>query len=411
MDIQEMHNSVMQGVDKINAQVADTLLANEIDRELNKAIQKFVTTRFQQGNRYGQGFEESQKRRDDLRTLITEVESPAFFKEQLKDSNHPDGALYVDSWNLPNNYMYMINASGIIQRLPNCSKISYKLEDSDENLFWVLDFKDFIANSGTTYLDEIWLVQDPDVTWAVQENPMLIWQNTEYEDITYPNNQTEVINSLVNAGNPVMGIFWETLGSAPENWGLNMGFWYENTATNLDVFNYPESIVIAINATNLSDLLETVNIDPSLGPVITMVGRYQNDIVVTAPVQYQQNLGVKRVPSTTSHIRENHACRMVQHDDISKLVGDPFNKTKYSSPLTVMRGNNIDVYSDDLFITDKLKLTYLREPVTVNIFEAIGCDLPDHTHEEIVALAVLSILEEISDPRYQTHTMQVGQME
>ena len=68
MNIQEMHLSVMQGVDKIHAQVADTILTSELDRELNKAIQKFVTTRFQKGNKYFKGFEESQKRRDDLRT-------------------------------------------------------------------------------------------------------------------------------------------------------------------------------------------------------------------------------------------------------------------------------------------------------------------------------------------------------
>jgi len=406
-----MHRSVMQGVDKINAQVADTILSSELDRELNKAIQKFVTTRFQQNNKYGQGFEESQKRRDDLRTLVTEVETNAFFKETLRENTHQDGALYVDSWSLPNNYMYMINASAIIRRLPDCSKISYKLEDQDENLFWVLDFKDFIANNGTTYVDEIWIVTDPDVPWGEQVDPMLIWQNTDYEDVAYPNNQQEVVDSIVSAGGPTMSIFWENLGNAPENWGMNMGWYYNNTPTNLEVFNYPESIIIAINAQSLEDTLAVINMDASLGPVVHAIGRYQNDTVSYAPIQYQQNVGVKRVPSTTSNVREIHACRMVQHDDISKLVGDPFNKTKYSSPLTVMRGNNIDIYSDDLFITDRLKMTYLREPVRVNISEGIGCDLPEHTHEEIVALAVLSILEEISDPRYQTHAMQVDQME
>ena len=52
MDIIQMHQAVMQGVDKVHAQTADTLLSAEIDLELNKAIQQFVTTRFSSIYRY-----------------------------------------------------------------------------------------------------------------------------------------------------------------------------------------------------------------------------------------------------------------------------------------------------------------------------------------------------------------------
>lgn len=60
-------------------------------------------------------------------------------------------------------------------------------------------------------------------------------------------------------------------------------------------------------------------------------------------------------------IRERNSCRLVQHDDIFKLIEDPFNKTKYSSPLTVMRDKRLDIYSDDTFITDKVRITYLKD--------------------------------------------------
>ena len=39
------------------------------------------------------------------------------------------------------------------------------------------------------------------------------------------------------------------------------------------------------------------------------------------------------------------------------------------------------------------------------------CDLPDHTHEEIVKMGVSSILEGISDPRYKSHQQEVDKME
>ena len=73
MNITEMHLAVQQGVDKINSFQADTLLSEEIDLELNKAITKFVNLKYGKNNIYGKGFEESQKRIDDLRPLIKEA--------------------------------------------------------------------------------------------------------------------------------------------------------------------------------------------------------------------------------------------------------------------------------------------------------------------------------------------------
>ena len=412
MNIQEMHLSVMQGVDKINAQVADTLLSGELDRELNKAIQQFVSTRFQQNNKYGQGFEESQKRRDDLRTLVTEVNTATDFKEEVRDATHPDGALYVDTWKLPHNYMHMINATTTINRLPDCSKIPFQLEDQDAMYYFVLNFEDFIGNSGTTYIDELWIVNDYELGWGSEDMLMSqMWSNTDYEGVSYPDNQAEVIQSILDiATPPVMPVFWETWDS-PEFSQELLDANPTAGAGNIGVYNFPNSIILAMNVEVGGEIFGVLNADASLGPVTTIVGRYNNENVVSAPIRFNNDLYLKRVPSTTDFIRESYPCRMVQHDDVYKLVGDPFNKTKYSSPLTVMRGENIDIYSDDIYLTDRLNLTYLRQPANVSLALGVNCDLPDPTHEEICKLAVASILEEISDPRYQTHLMQVDKME
>ena len=74
MNIAQMHISVQHGVDKINSMHSDLLLPEEIDLELNKNIMRFINQRFDsRGNRYQTGFEQSQKRVDDLRSLITEA--------------------------------------------------------------------------------------------------------------------------------------------------------------------------------------------------------------------------------------------------------------------------------------------------------------------------------------------------
>ena len=50
-----------------------------------------------------------------------------------------------------------------------------------------------------------------------------------------------------------------------------------------------------------------------------------------------------------------------------------------------------------------LKLKYLRIPLPMSLTLQIDCELPAHTHEEIVAMTVNSLLEGISDPRYKSH--------
>ena len=145
MNIQEMHLSVQQGVDKIHAQVADTLLSSEIDRELNKAIQQFVTTRFQQNNKYRKGFEESQKRRDDLRTLVREIITDTSFKGE--DVSMIGQNLFVDTWELPMDYMYMINALITTKRLSTCTVIPFTLQDQDPQYYFLMNLNDFVGNN------------------------------------------------------------------------------------------------------------------------------------------------------------------------------------------------------------------------------------------------------------------------
>ena len=70
MTTAEMHRNVNLLLDKINSMQADMILPAEIDMALDMAQLAFVKQRFQKANKYGAGFEESQKRIDDLAPLI-----------------------------------------------------------------------------------------------------------------------------------------------------------------------------------------------------------------------------------------------------------------------------------------------------------------------------------------------------
>jgi hypothetical protein len=166
-------------------------------------------------------------------------------------------------------------------------------------------------------------------------------------------------------------------------------------------FNFDSSITNTVSGTNL--------ITTAVGVFDASTGL--NDSINTlAYGQYVEDaLGIKRIANNGT--REYALNKFVQQDDIAKLLNDPFNTTKYTSPLTTIRGRHIDIYTNDIFIIDRLKITYIRNPRNISLPLGISCELPEHTHQEIVDMTVSSILEGISDPRYQTHQLEVGKNE
>ena len=88
MTIQQMHQGFMLELDKSNALEYPDFLPEEIDYWLNKAIREFVKTRYDGYNVKKKGFEETQKRIDDLRELVVE--------DQMIPVIDPDNTSYLD---------------------------------------------------------------------------------------------------------------------------------------------------------------------------------------------------------------------------------------------------------------------------------------------------------------------------
>ena len=75
-----MHIAVNLGVQKIASFQVDNLLPQEIDHELNDAMFAFIKQRYSpMGNKYRDGFEQSQKRIDDLRALVVDARIKCFY--------------------------------------------------------------------------------------------------------------------------------------------------------------------------------------------------------------------------------------------------------------------------------------------------------------------------------------------
>ena len=378
MNIQDMHLAIRQGVDKINSLQADLLLSEELDIELNKAQTRFINNRLIIRN--GQGFEVSQKRIDDLRNLLREYESAVTYKEQISSK------VFVDTFEFPTDYLYLVNQrSYVIQN--NCSPINFTIKNPaavDVNYF-VVNFNTFFLNNNSQLVTPVSVMADPSNfslggAWIIQPNLLA--------GLIFPQDIEAYKEVLLDPANwePGFSIYWEKY---------------------LDIHR-PNNIIITVD----ESVHSWFNWDASLGLVTQLVGSSSPAIASDdpsnqfSPAKYLSLSAGAYREATVFNSSEWAANKYVQHDDIFTLLNDPFNATKPSSPLTTIRNNQIDIYTSDIFIIEKVKITYLRKPQKISLSLGLSCELPEHNHQEVVDMTVSSILEVFQDSRYQTNQIE-----
>ena len=407
-----MHLAIRQGVDKINSLQADMLLPEEIDIELNKSMFKFVNTKYGRNNIYRKGFEESQKRIDDLRTLVTEFEGPATYKG-IYDNN-----FFIDQFKLPKDYMYLINQKSTIYS-NDCKPINFTLNNTSPLSYFVfpLEYLYLDTETGKPAIETPGFSDPNNTTGGFVKNLVAIadldnftlgWANIVNNNImpggalapyNYPQDLEALRLDLLNSNNWEAGfeIYWEDFGqiNAPGSFIVTVD------TDIIDWFNWDMSVTNDVTAINdVSQLLGVVN--PVSGP-----NAASQDSWPKVNGQYTDTFAIAKRTASDEVSRSFAFNKFVQQDDIFKLLDDPFNTTKHTSPLTTIRGNYIDVYTSDIFIIDKVKITYIRKPKEISLSLDVSCELPMHAHREIVDMAISSILEGLNAPRYKTHQTEV----
>lgn len=370
MTVTEMHIATRHGVDRINALRASNLLPEELDLELNKAMNRFIENRYHGNARYGTAFEESQKRIDDLRSLLVEYEALTQFKEELDPAR-----IWVDTFRLPPNYRHLINHRTCI-RLNGCEPVPFSFEGLPDISYFRFPFFSLMTASATSYVSSIRMENG-----SGQE--ALVWEPSSdlltlgWTPNSYPQYPLQVLTDLFNNPQPGFIVLYESFGP----------------------LHFPGEVIVIVD----TDLYPWFESNASLNPLSPLVGVNDANTPVTStiPRRETQEGAQRRVPQGQT-TKKTLGGKFVQQDDIFKLIKDPFNTTHPDDPLTTIRGNFIDIYTSDIFITESLKILYLREPAPISLSLGYDCELPRHTHEEIVAMTVSSILEATGDPRYQT---------
>jgi hypothetical protein len=378
MTVNEMHIAVNLGVQKIASFQADNLLPQEIDHELNLAMLRFIKQRYSPlSNRIGKGFEQSQKRIDDLRALVVEGQGNTFNVGAAYDdlgsyvytSNFSN--IYVDRFTLPLDYLFLVSVRAEVNYVCNTSILPY-------------------YDPGQVFFDGIKVSLTPPapgyvlsgIDWGVAG----IWNS--------------IINNPTGLGTELLHDTW--IDSSYYNFGLTPSINFPSEgALNASAHTSPtldsDHFYISANTT-IWELLD--------GGYIRTTWTLNGDMgsaLYKIESERRQWMNTQRYADATTRLS---LCKYAQHDDIIYMQDDPFNRVDYRSPLYTIEENFIDIHTDDTFVVPKVNIKYVRTPVAISKLGGVGCELPEHTHPEIVEMAVKSILEGIESPRYQSQSFE-----
>lgn len=373
MTVNEMHIAVNLGVQKIASFQVDNLLPEEIDHELNLAMMRFVKQRYNpMSNRMGKGFEQSQKRIDDLRHLVVQAPRTSFqvFSGPVYNANK--GPIYQDRVKLPDDYLFLVSARANTQYLCDGNIINNILNNTSLKAFIKIDLTPpapgYFLTGVSVVIGSVW--------YSITNTPL-------GEEIT----REQLLNDDTYLLNWKAQISKEDLSSSVNN-----------------PFNSVEETPVA----NPNELYLTATYGPSqLSGNYARLTWVNSSGMASAIYTYSTSVfQTFRVSRTYNGDQGIFTAKHAQYDDVFKMLDDPFNTTKYNLPIYTFQEDTLDFYTDVSFVVSYAILNYIRRPKPISLSLGQGCELAEHTHPEIVEMTIKSILEGIQDPRYQSQSLE-----
>lgn len=366
MTIDEMHIAVNLGVQKVASFQMDNFLPQEIDFELNTAMDRFIKQRYSTlSNRYQRGFEQSQKRIDDLRHLVVESKLDAYYKGETIGFDE----FFVDRVKFPTDYLFLVSVLARIKY--DCSGINTTTDITTKMYYKVSVAPP--ANCRGCQIESISFGGVPQIS----KDPYLTLE--DLLNATLYQNLTPHISIPYGAGEEDIGI---------------------NTNTT-QLYNPIDSNYIYLESESQGEIVVTWTDPTETLPNTTVT-------ILAANFAYQTSTSKRNAEESSE---KNIVCKYIHQDDIYVILEDPFNTTKYTSPLYTVAENYIDIHTDTVFIVDYVRLKYIRIPKRMSLSLGVGCELPLHTHQEIVEMTIKSILEGIESQRYTSQSMETIEVE
>lgn len=358
-----MHTEIQAEMNKMNSFLFDTFSRQEVDIAINRSILRFLNQKYSsKSNLMKRGFEMSQKRIDDLRSLVV---SNYIGKATIPVSTDPDVNEKVN-FEFPGNYYHAV-ASRFRIAHNQCGSISPQEGITQYNYF-ILDMSSFVNPKVNTIE-----INSPSQGISVT----LPAGGINY---SFPEDTSLIASILMQklvkafANNPLVEFFWESYKNiySPNSIIILVK---QNTTSYTFTYSYTDTLNVSYNNISLTKVLLTLS-------------NYTNATTITT------------------------SGKLTQEDDIYAMQADPFNKTSAEFPLYFSSENHFNIYYQKTgnfnFVVTDVILSYIRKPNVVSYYLEQDCDLPDATHQEIVSMSANYLLEVTqAGDRFKTQTEMV----
>jgi len=150
-----------------------------------------------------------------------------------------------------------------------------------------------------------------------------------------------------------------------------------------------------------TDELRTLVLEES---ITTTAGTIKpNSYVANLPEEYLYTLGEEVTMTSTDFFGGTKVSRVgiteCTADNYRARIDDPYSEHRYhyetAKPLRLFSGDEVELISDGNYSIGHYHLRYLKRPVRI-MLEDNDCELPEHTHQTIVNLAVNLYLQSVS---------------
>lgn len=154
--------------------------------------------------------------------------------------------------------------------------------------------------------------------------------------------------------------------------------------------------------------------DDYLFQIGTRIGIYPNNTVAGAK---NPHLHCWAQDSSGNYVVRYTDAIEVTHETLDRELENSLSERHMhycsAKPLKLTKGDKLFFYTDEYYQPNSVRLDYIRNPKAITLEQPfVNYDeLPEHTHQEIVKLAVHMYLESTADQRYTSYSNEVNTME
>ena len=337
MTIHECHIDFLSKLQEQSSFQYQHLQAEEIDWILYQHQYRFIREVMDPKNNKHEGFEWTQRRYDEIESLITEKSLTAF----VKDENN------VMAY-LPADYYRLINDSSLVGA--SCQPTGSNSEASELNYSVI----PFVYQAYTRYQITVNLDAGGDITY----DSLLHFSSGVSADLSQAlvKDVLDFYNLAEGNGGVKAAVYWETFGE----------------------LYHPNSFIVTF-VTDEGNVLDLVSTNITIDDV-GAISSYEI-------LPYQVNT---KVTTTSTKLVDN---RLVTSQIIRRANKNPFMRTRIDSPLSTIERGRIIVNHQSLFDIYGLVISYIRTPRMVSLSLGLGFEVgtggnKDDIHRRIVDMAV-----------------------